>query len=87
MILQYDSTRVLPVTWNLRPAGDPCGDPSPAIDDSKTYPGDVWLCFRHNFIFKHYHQDLKNSPERRVTRFPTICAKNQALNFDEVMTF
>jgi hypothetical protein len=26
----------------------PVDDPSPAIDDSKSYVGDVWVCFRHN---------------------------------------
>jgi hypothetical protein len=55
------------------------GDPSPAIDDFKNYAGDVWLCFRHN-DFKYYPEDLKNSLERRATRFSTIGAKNQALN-------
>jgi hypothetical protein len=39
---------------HLRPADDP----SPAIDDFKTYAGDVWFCFRHN-VFKNYPQDLK----------------------------
>ena len=39
---------------NLRPTGDP----SPAIDDSKNYMGDVWFCFHHNF-FKNYPEDLK----------------------------
>ena len=72
----------------IHTAGDlqSAGDPSPAIDDFKNYMGDVWFSFRHNF-FKNYLQDLKNSLEKRATRFSTICAKNQGLNyfFDKVI--
>ena len=53
------------------------GDPSPSIDDFKNYAGDVSFCFH---VFKYYPQDLKNSLERRATRFSTIGAENQALN-------
>jgi hypothetical protein len=41
----------------------------------------VWqIWFRHNFS-KKLSPGSKNSLERRAIRFPTICAKNQALKF------
>ena len=45
---------------SYKTAGDlrSAGDPSPAVDDFKNYAGDVWFCFRHNFI-KNYPQYLK----------------------------
>ena len=45
---------------SYKTAGDlrSAGDPSPAIDDFKSYAGDAWFCFRHN-VFKKYPQDLK----------------------------
>jgi hypothetical protein len=61
----------------------PACDPSPAIDDSKNYPGDVWTytCFCHNFS-DNYPQAIKNNLflEKHATRLFTICPKNQALN-------
>ena len=41
----------------------------------------IQICFRHNFS-KNYPQDLKNGLERRASRFPTICAKNQLLKLN-----
>jgi hypothetical protein len=51
----------LPYSTAMSTAGDlrPAGDPSPAIDDSKTYAVDVWFCFRQDVFSKRYHQDLK----------------------------
>ena len=32
-------------------------DPSPAIDDFKSYVADVWFCFRHKFFKKKYDEN------------------------------
>ena len=67
-------------------AGDlrPAGDPSRAIDDSKNYMGDVYVCFSSYNFFKKLDPSPgpKNSLERPVTQFATctICAKNKTLN-------
>ena len=47
---------------SYKTAGDlrSAGDPSPAIDDLKNYTGDVWFCFRHNFL-KNYPHDSHDS--------------------------
>jgi hypothetical protein len=67
---------VLLVACDLLP-----GDPPPAIDDSKICVGDPRRVVRQlSFKKKKKSPGPKNTLEKRITRFSTMCADSQALN-------